>query len=809
MSEQEQKGFGTFGGVFVPNILTILGVIMYLRMGWVVGNAGLFNTIIIMLIAQSITLFTALSMSAIATNMKVKGGGAYFMISRSFGAEAGGGVGIPLYIAQTIGIGLYIVGFSESVISLYPDANQLFVGILALVILTSIALVSSNIVVKIQYVIFGVVILSIISFFSGKSPDLTTVSLASNYGTGYGFWAVFAVFFPAVTGILSGVSMSGDLKNPQRSIPTGTLLAVGVGSVIYLAIAIWLSATASPSELTSNNAIMIQLSRWSPLIYAGIWGATLSSAIANLLAAPRTMQALSSDGILLKILKKGRGEMNEPVIATLITFVFAAGVIAIGDLNAIAPILTMFFLITYGSINLISFIEGLIDRPSYRPTFKIHWAFSFMGALGTIAVMFIINVWACILGFGFVLALYIMIKKSQMKKNWGDVRRGIWSSVIQFSLKQLDNHLEHPQNWRPNILLFSKNNAARRQLAHVANSLAKRRGFITFINLLEQDQEDISDAAEEMKAFKKFLKEEEISGFANVAITDNMLMGQLMSAQVHGIGQYKQNTIMLEWSDTGSKWMLFQNNEMRQLFKLLRLYRKLNMSLLFLSISKRYTMMNKKHLVIWWDPTQDNGSFSLLLAHLLATSDEWEDAEIHLKSVVLRDKVQETRLLLEELVEKSRIEASIDVYYPDPELIGRIEHQSDLVDKLTGKDGLLKIKDAIKSAFVSNDDQEYANDEDLEQQGEELGELDEESEEETEIKQRISDQINTTDEELLDRTIKDIIVKESANSDLVILGFNLPDQGGEVAYIRKMNTLLEELPTTLLVNSPFDVDLFG
>ncbi|MBL7121476.1 MAG: Na-K-Cl cotransporter, partial [Candidatus Marinimicrobia bacterium] len=172
-TKTEIKGLGTFGGVFVPNILTILGVIMYLRMGWVVGNAGLFNTLIILLIANSITLLTALSMSSIATNMKVKGGGAYFMISRSFGAEAGGGVGIPLYIAQTIGIGLYLVGFSESIISIFPDINQLLVSGIALVALTAIALYSSTVVVKIQYIILIVVGLSLVSFFAGKSPEMS------------------------------------------------------------------------------------------------------------------------------------------------------------------------------------------------------------------------------------------------------------------------------------------------------------------------------------------------------------------------------------------------------------------------------------------------------------------------------------------------------------------------------------------------------------------------------------------------------------------------------------------------------------
>jgi len=486
----------------------------------------------------------------------------------------------------------------------------------------------------------------------------------------------------------------------------------------------------------------------------------------------------------------------------------------VGDLNVIAPILTMFFLITYGSINLISFVEGLIERPSFRPTFKVHWGISLLGALATIVVMFIINVVACILGFGFVILIYVLIKKSQMKKNWGDIRRGIWSSVIKYALRQLDSHLEHPQNWRPNILLFSKNNSSRRQLAHIANSLAKRRGFITFINLLEQDREDMTNVAEEMRVFKDFLKEEDISGFANVANTDNMLMGQLMSAQVHGIGQYRQNTIMLEWSDSGKKWSLFPDNEMHQLFKLMRLYRNLNMSLLFLSISKKFNMMNKKHIYLWWDPTQENGSFSLLLAHLIATSDEWEDSEIHLKSIVLEDNVQETRLLLEELVSKSRIGASIDVYHPDPELIEDLEQRTAIVDSIISSTGVLKIKEAIKHAFTGNDLKESA-DLDLEKEdalssvSDEETEIDEIDEEESNLKKKLSDQVDLSDEKLLAKTIKDIIIKESENADLVLLGFNLPKQGDESAYIRRMNDLLEEMPTTLLINCPFDVDLFG
>ncbi len=294
-------------------------------------------------------------------------------------------------------------------------------------------------------------------------------------------------------------------------------------------------------------------------------------------------------------------------------------------------------------------------------------------------------------------------------------------------------------------------------------------------------------------------------------------MGQLISAQVHGIGQYKQNTIMLEWSDSGKRWALFQDSERHKLFRLMRLYRNLNMSLLLLSISKKYTLMERKKICIWWDPSQENGSFSLLLAYLISTSNKWEGSEIQLKSIVLKDNVEKTKHLLDELVQKSRINTIINVYHPDPKLITKIENRAEIVDKIVGKNGLNKIKDVIKSVLGQSQFQEDVKLDDIStiekikitNNKVEMDEQEQIDEEESEIKQELSDQIDTTDEKLLAKTIKDIIIRESSSADLVLLGFNLPKEGEESEYIRRMNSLLEEMPTTLLVNCPFDVDLFG
>ena len=232
--------FGTFKGVFTPSILTILGVIMYLRMGWVLGHMNLFQTILIITIASVITFFTALSISATATNMKVGGGGAYFMISRSLGVEAGAAIGVPLFFAQALGIAFYLAGFSESLQVIFPDLPIQAISAITLAALTALALFSADLALKAQFVIFAIIILSIVSFFigGGQPPEIDPNKLADS---NIGFWAVFAVFFPAVTGILTGVSMSGDLKKPEKSLPYGTLAAVIIGYIVYITIPVFLA----------------------------------------------------------------------------------------------------------------------------------------------------------------------------------------------------------------------------------------------------------------------------------------------------------------------------------------------------------------------------------------------------------------------------------------------------------------------------------------------------------------------------------------------------------------------------------------
>ncbi|HHP7243501.1 MAG TPA: amino acid permease, partial [Elainellaceae cyanobacterium] len=435
----EKSGLGALGGVFTPSILTILGVIMYLRFGWVVGNVGLFGTLMIVTLSTLITLLTALSISAIATDRVVRIGGAYYMISRSLGIETGGAVGIPLYFAQALSVALYTIGFAESMVEAFGGLNQLYIALITTIGVAILAITSAKIAIRAQYFIMAAIVLSLISLAFGSPIEGTQIEPWGAQG-GEPFWQVFAVFFPAVTGIMAGVNMSGDLRDPIRAIPTGTLAAVGTGYVVYMVLPIILANRADATTLIEEPLVMQQIALWGPAILLGVWGSTLSSALGSILGAPRVLQALARDGVLpswLSFLGKGSGANDEPRVGTAVTLGIVIAAVCIGDLNLIAPVLTMFFLTTYLVLNVSAGIEGFLQSPSFRPLFRVHWSLALLGAIGCLAVMFLINPIATITAGVIVLAIYFWLQRRELQTTWGDVRRGVWMMMMRTSLFQL------------------------------------------------------------------------------------------------------------------------------------------------------------------------------------------------------------------------------------------------------------------------------------------------------------------------------------------------------------------------------------
>jgi len=383
--DSKPRKFGTFGGVFTPCTLTILGVIMFLRLGQVVGHSGVLYSLAIVLTAATITTLTALSLSAIATNTRVKGGGAYFLISRSLGVEFGGTIGIVFFLAMAISVSLYVIGFTEAFVGTIPQLAGHVTAVATIVNLATFASVyiGAGWTIRVQYGILTVLALSLASFYVGAGMsfrmDWFQANAGPRFAEGENFFTMFALFFPAVTGIMAGANMSGDLQNPSRAIPRGTLLAVGATTVVYLSMTVLLGGSSPHGELVGNALVVKDIAVVGVFITAGVFGATLSSALGSMMGAPRILQAFARDEVFrsLRFFAAGSGPNNEPRRAIVLTFAISQACILLGDLNAIAPILTMAFMITYGLLNLATFYESITSNPSYRPTFRYcHWSVS-------------------------------------------------------------------------------------------------------------------------------------------------------------------------------------------------------------------------------------------------------------------------------------------------------------------------------------------------------------------------------------------------------------------------------------------------
>lgn len=625
----KSSGLGTFGGVYTPSILTILGVIMYLRFGWVVGNVGLIGTLFIVTLSTLITLLTSLSVCAIATDRVVRAGGAYYMISRSLGIETGGAVGIPLYFAQALSVALYTIGFAESVVETFPQFSKLYVALIVTVAVGILAITSAQIAIRTQYFIMAAIVLSLLSLIFGHPLENVTPGMLSAPAEGSeSFWVVFAVFFPAVTGIMAGVNMSGDLQDPVRSIPRGTLAAVGTGFVIYMILPVILSMRADWQSLINDPLIMTQLSLWGPAILLGVWGATLSSAIGSILGAPRVLQALARDGVLphwMSFLGAGSGADDEPRLGTAVTLAVAVAAVCIGDLNLIAPVLSMFFLTTYLVLNVSAGIESFLQSPSFRPEFKVHWSLCLLGAVGCLAVMFLINALATVVAAVIALGIYLWLQQRELTTTWGDARRGMWMALLRTGIYQIASEAEDPRNWRPHFLVFSGSPSKRWSLIRLADALTHNRGLITVSSVLPQ-KVDFSRQLTLEKRICDYLERRNIQALVRLISASDPFEGAEQLVASYGIGSLIPNTILLGNSEEVSRrdrycQMITNIHEAKR-------------SIVILRENPQSGFGHRRRIDVWWGGLQANGGLMLLLAYLISKDRDWRKAKTYLKLVV-------------------------------------------------------------------------------------------------------------------------------------------------------------------------------
>ena len=659
-----RRRFGTFLGVYVPSVLTILGLVMYLRFGWVVGNVGLAYTFAIVLLASSITCITALSASAIATNMRIGAGGEYFMVAHSLGLEMGGAIGIPLFLCRTLSITFYCYGLAESVLGfdgqpIDPLQEKLLAAGLIIVI-TAVSGASAGLALKLQLPILAIVGLSIVALVIGVGQgDLHAPEWTATYRTAPGgFWYVFAVFFPAVTGFAAGIGMSGDLQDPRRSIPRGTLAAVATGTAVYLLVPVLLATTgrievqdlADPARFVWVDIAF--LGAW--LILPGVWGAILSSAFGSALGGPRVLQALARDGLAPRFLSR-LTRSGQPTVATLVSGAIALVALSLGELNAVARFASILFLTLYVAINLSCAIEGFTGDPSWRPTIRLPPLVSLLGAAATVAIMFLISPVACVAAICLELLLYIGFRRRALRRRWGDARAGFWAALARFSLIKLSRHRSDPRNWRPLILLFSGDPQRRAGLVRMANWFTQNRGLVTACQMILGDlATERGEIERREREMDEALRHEGLVAFTRVAVVPDFEQGVMGVTQGSGLSGLRANSIMFGWPE--------KRERLLAMLRMLRAASNAGRSTLITRLQDPVVPLQTPRIDVWWRGRHNNGDLMLLLAYLLLMNEEWKSARIAVRTIV--DDESQRRGMeqsLATLIDETRIPAEPEV----------------------------------------------------------------------------------------------------------------------------------------------------
>ena len=670
---------GTFAGVFTPSILTILGIILFLRLGYVVGNAGLGLALLILLFANGISVLTSVSLSAIATNLKVKGGGDYYLISRTLGHEFGGAIGIVVFLAQSVSIAFYCLGFGEALAPLFTTHLSILpqiIAALAVSFLFIFAWLGADWATRFQYVVMAVLVAAITSFFIGAFLRWDSALLVQNWSspqTNLGFWVLFAIFFPAVTGFTQGVSMSGELKDPGKSLPSGTFMAVGISIIVYLLSSIFFAAALPADVMMSDYEAMKKVALFGFLVTAGVIAATLSSAMASFLGAPRILQSLAADRIFpfLVPFAKGSGPTANPRRGVLLSAAIAYATVAWGQINLIAPVVSMFFLVSYGLLNYATYYEARSQSPSFRPRFRYFnkWL-SLAGALACLGVMLAIDITAGIVAIAVLFGIFQYLRRSAGPSRWADSRRSHHLQLIREHLLAAATEPEHARDWRPQILAFSDNPQRRSQLLRFSSWIEGGSGLTSAVQILEGEGLKMRKLKEEAETqLQRDIQKDAADAFPLVVTAPNLQISIQTVIQAYGIGSLKANTILLNWLGRSPAKVLGLDD--REFGRNLRAAHHYGCNIVILDVkADKWAALEESDgqdrcIDVWWwgDVTS---RLMLLLAYLMMRNEKWSDAKIRLLAVADGNGYGQSIESLKEMLEEVRIEAN-------PELVKDVD----------------------------------------------------------------------------------------------------------------------------------------
>uniref|UniRef100_A0A8C2JRC7 Solute carrier family 12 member 3 n=1 Tax=Cyprinus carpio TaxID=7962 RepID=A0A8C2JRC7_CYPCA len=767
----EPARFGWAQGVMVRTfkiircMLNIWGVILYLRLPWITAQAGIGLTWIIILVSSSITGITGLSTSAIATNGKVKGGGTYFLISRSLGPELGGSIGLIFAFANAVAVAMHTVGFAETVqalmqerdVSMVDKLNDIrIIGVITVTCLLAISMAGMEWESKAQVLFFFVIMVSFASYIVGTIIPATPEKqakgffsyradiFAENFVPGWrglegSFFGMFSIFFPSATGILAGANISGDLKDPNVAIPRGTMLAIFWTTISYLIISAtigscvlrdasgYINDTVSslsgeclgvgcnygwnftecmtnktcPFGLSNYYQSMSLVSAFAPLISAGIFGATLSSALACLVSAPKVFQCLCKDKLYpgIGFFGKGYGKNNEPLRSYLLAYIIAICFILIAELNTIAPIISNFFLCSYALINFSCFHASITNSPGWRPTFRFYskWL-SLLGAVVSVIIMFLLTWWAALIAIGITPTLFICISIVCVlyisDVNWGS---SMQASSYNMALSQcvgLNQVEDHIKNYRPQCLVLSGPPCMRPSLVDFISTFTKNHSLMICANVITVSLRiETLNRKEKGSGFShthlKWLDKRRIKSFYHTVVADDLHVGVQMLLQSTGLGRMKPNVLVMGFK---KNWRKAQPNNIENYIGILHdafdlqygacvlrmkegldisrtmqahgmEYFKTNFRKIFYSLCELMatsqpttvfqTRQGKKTIDVYW--LSDDGGLTLLLPYLLTRKKRWGRCKVRVFVGGEAQKVEDQKQELKALISRFRL----------------------------------------------------------------------------------------------------------------------------------------------------------
>ncbi|XP_055387834.1 solute carrier family 12 member 7, partial [Condylostylus longicornis] len=775
-------GMGTLIGVYLPCIQNIFGVILFIRLTWVVGTAGAICGFLIVLTCCCVTMLTAISMSAIATNGVVPAGGSYFMISRSLGPEFGGAVGMLFYTGTTLAAAMYIVGAVEIVLTYMAPWASIFgdftkdpeimynnfrvYGSCLLVVMGLIVFLGVKFVNKFATVALACVILSIVAVYVGifdnyygndklfmctlgtrlikdvpidnctkeeggvlhnlfcdkgkcdeyyQANNATIVRGIKGLASGtfykniwpsfieegkyiaYGgntieaeatkpysyvinditttFTILIGIFFPSVTGIMAGSNRSGDLADAQKSIPVGTICAILTTSTVYLSCVMLFAGTVDNLLLRDKfgqsigGRLVVANIAWPNqwVILIGSFLSTLGAGLQSLTGAPRLLQAIAKDGIIPFLepfaVSSKRGE---PTRALFLTICICQCGILLGNVDLLAPLLSMFFLMCYGFVNLACAVQTLLRTPNWRPRFKFyHWSLSLIGLTLCISVMFMTSWYFALIAMGLAIVVYKYIEYRGAEKEWGDGIRGMALTAARYALLRLEEGPPHTKNWRPQILVLSKlndNNLPKyRKIFSFAAQLKAGKGLTICVSVLVGTcAKIIARSAESKATLHKYMTDERVKGFCDVLVAEHVGDGLSAVVQTIGLGGMKPNTVIMGWPYS---WRQPEKQSWKTFLQVMRTVAACRMALLVpkgINFFPESTHKICGNIDIWW--IVHDGGMLMLLPFLLKQHRTWKNCKLRIFTVAqMEDNSIQMKKDLKTFLYHLRIEAEVEV----------------------------------------------------------------------------------------------------------------------------------------------------